>query len=292
MEDVRTAPTIFGEVLFDEFGDHAVLGGAPFNVAWHLRGLGQPARLVSRMGEDDYGRRIREAMARWDLDDAGLQRDTEHPTGRVRVELAAGEPTYEIVTGVAWDAINAEAAVAAVGHPGLLYHGTLAAREGRSRAALEALRARADGIFVDVNLRPPWWERHRMAALLDGARWIKLNGDELAELTGADDAAAAETLRQRHGATGVLVTRGGEGAELFTESGVERAVAAPVAHFEDAVGAGDALAAVFLLGELAGWEAGMRLRRGVELASAVCGLRGAVSDDPDFYEPFRKQWLP
>ncbi|MFW6349183.1 MAG: PfkB family carbohydrate kinase, partial [Thiohalospira sp.] len=129
------------------------------------------------------------------------------------------------------------------------------------------------------------------AALLDGARWIKLNGDELAELVGGDDAASAELLRQRHGARGVLVTRGDEGAELHTEAGVERAMPAPVARFQDAVGAGDALAAVFLLGELAGWEASTRLQRGVELASAVCGLRGAVSDDPAFYQPFREQWL-
>ena len=32
---------IFGEVLFDTFPDGtAVLGGAPFNVAWHLQGFG------------------------------------------------------------------------------------------------------------------------------------------------------------------------------------------------------------------------------------------------------------
>ena len=31
---------VFGEVLFDDFGDNVVLGGAPFNVAWHLQGFG------------------------------------------------------------------------------------------------------------------------------------------------------------------------------------------------------------------------------------------------------------
>ena len=291
MDDVRTAPIIFGEVLFDEFGDHAVLGGAPFNVAWHLRGLGWPVRLVSRVGEDDYGRRIREAMARWEMDAIGLQRDPDHPTGRVRVELTAGEPTYEIVTDVAWDAIDLEAATAAAGSPELLYHGTLAARDPRSRGALEALRARAEGVFVDVNLRPPWWEPQRLPALLDGARWIKLNADELRELAGDDDAAAAAALRRRHDARGILVTRGDAGAELHTEAGVESARPVPVARFQDAVGAGDALAAVFLLGEFAGWAASTRLQRGIELASAVCGLRGAVSDDPGFYQPFRERWL-
>jgi len=32
---------IFGEVLFDQFPDgQQVLGGAPFNVAWHLQAFG------------------------------------------------------------------------------------------------------------------------------------------------------------------------------------------------------------------------------------------------------------
>ena len=34
-------PVVFGEVLFDCFEDGSkVLGGAPFNVAWHLAGFG------------------------------------------------------------------------------------------------------------------------------------------------------------------------------------------------------------------------------------------------------------
>ena len=40
--DTITSPVVFGEVLFDCFPDgSAVLGGAPFNVAWHLHGMRQ-----------------------------------------------------------------------------------------------------------------------------------------------------------------------------------------------------------------------------------------------------------
>ena len=54
---------IFGEVLFDHFPDgNRVLGGAPFNVAWHLQAFGQSPRLVSRIGRDPEGRQVREAM--------------------------------------------------------------------------------------------------------------------------------------------------------------------------------------------------------------------------------------
>ena len=39
--ELPTQPLIFGEVLFDQFEDgSSVLGGAPFNVAWHLQAFG------------------------------------------------------------------------------------------------------------------------------------------------------------------------------------------------------------------------------------------------------------
>ena len=51
---------IFGEVLFDVFPDgHQVLGGAPFNVAWHLQAFGQSPFFISRVGNDPQGKEIR-----------------------------------------------------------------------------------------------------------------------------------------------------------------------------------------------------------------------------------------
>ncbi|MEM7234470.1 MAG: hypothetical protein AAF517_19985, partial [Planctomycetota bacterium] len=42
-------PVVFGEVLFDRFPDgRSILGGACFNVAWNLRGLGLDPLFVSR----------------------------------------------------------------------------------------------------------------------------------------------------------------------------------------------------------------------------------------------------
>ncbi|NIR30149.1 MAG: carbohydrate kinase, partial [Gammaproteobacteria bacterium] len=61
MAAVGARPVVFGEVLFDQFEDgDAVLGGAPFNVAWHLQGLGLRPFFASRIGEDRLGERVRE----------------------------------------------------------------------------------------------------------------------------------------------------------------------------------------------------------------------------------------
>ena len=45
-------PLIFGEVLFDVYPDGTeILGGAPFNVAWHLQGFGVSPLMISRVGK-------------------------------------------------------------------------------------------------------------------------------------------------------------------------------------------------------------------------------------------------
>ena len=156
---------IFGEVLFDRFPDgRRVLGGAPFNVAWHLRAFGEDPYLVSRVGDDEDGAAVRAAMRAWGMDEAGLQTDPRLPTGRVQVTIEAGEPAYDIVCPAAWDAIEAPTRERSGSPPcALLYHGSLALRSGPSRRACQSLREAGPGtVFVDVNLRPPWWDRERV----------------------------------------------------------------------------------------------------------------------------------
>ena len=73
MNKKRNRPIIFGEVLFDCFPDGSrVLGGAPFNVAWHLQAFGAEPLFVSRVGNDPMGRKIRDAMLQWGMDTSGL----------------------------------------------------------------------------------------------------------------------------------------------------------------------------------------------------------------------------
>ena len=152
---------IFGEVLFDHFPDGTrVLGGAPFNVAWHLQAFGRRPRFISRVGRDPEGEAVREAMSAWGMDTAGLQTDPRRPTGRVGVRFDDGEPGYDIVHPCAYDAID-EPPQDSVGCA-LLYHGSLALRDAVSRQSAQALMTgKPETVFVDVNLRAPWWRRDR-----------------------------------------------------------------------------------------------------------------------------------
>ena len=283
---------IFGEVLFDHFPDgRRVLGGAPFNVAWHLQAFGESPFLVSRVGDDAEGASVRDAMQAWRMDSGGLQVDESLPTGRVQVTISDGEPAYEIVHPAAWDAIEPPAVIPAMS---LLYHGSLALRDAASRRAWQSLRiGQPTIVFVDVNLRPPWWNREQVLRDIRGAHWAKLNRDELDQLApgAASSRKRAESLLQRMGLQGLLLTDGARGASLLTANGehleTEPACGIVVA---DTVGAGDALAAVMVLGLARGWPLEVSLERAQSFASAMVGQHGATVQDAEFYAPFASQW--
>lgn len=283
---------IFGEVLFDHFPDgQRVLGGAPFNVAWHLHAFGQRPLFISRVGDDPEGDSVRTAMRDWGMTTTGLQTDPERPTGRVSVSFRDGEPAYDIVAPCAYDAIAAEPLPAACR---LLYHGSLALREDASYAAAQQLAASGpDIVFVDVNLRPPWWQPSRVLQTLEAAHWVKLNRDELAQLhPGATgDAASAAEFVAAHRLKGLVLTRGSDGAEILTDTG-ERHAVRPERDIEvvDTVGAGDSFTSVVILGLVNNWPLDQTLQRAQTFASRVVGRRGATVDDTAFYRPFVDAW--
>ena len=283
---------VFGEVLFDHFPDgKRVLGGAPFNVAWHLQAFGLSPTFISRVGKDAEGEAILDAMEKWGMETQGLQIDEQHPTGRVTVEFVDGEPSYDIVRPSAWDAIEADQIEQDCR---ILYHGTLALRDQTSCTALEAIRSSTQGpVFVDVNLRPPWWEPEKVLSHLAPANWVKLNSEELGLLTpsGRHDADTALEFIERHSLDGVILTHGGDGAEILTASG-EHVHARPEAGIDivDTVGAGDAFASVILLGLASDWPLQQMLERAQSFASRIVGNRGATVSDPAFYGPFIESW--
>lgn len=279
---------IFGEVLFDHFPDgRRVLGGAPFNVAWHLQAFGQAPYFISRVGDDAEGDEIRTAMGQWGMDTGGLQRDTQHPTGRVAIQFQNGEPAYDIVAPCAYDKIETSPAPVACG---LLYHGSLALRDDTSRQSAAQLQAnRPATVFLDVNLRPPWWRREQVLEMVQQADWVKLNGEELSLLD--PEGAGAASFLAEYRLQGLVLTHGAGGAELLTADG-ERLSVRPEAQGEvvDTVGAGDAFASVIILGLTSGWPLGLTLQRGQAFASAIVGQRGATVADPNFYRPFLDDW--
>jgi len=289
-----TYPVMFGEVLFDHFPDgHVVLGGAPFNVAWHLQAFAKAPVLVSRVGNDPLGRQIRQSMESQAMSTAGLQLDSQHPTGTVDITFNDNEPSYDIVENRAWDFIN-DRQLPPLDDIALLYHGSLALRNPVSRHTFEVIQQHDEvPVFIDINLRTPWWTRDDVLSLLQRARWAKMNEDELALLLPDLDEPEkrAKTLLNDYALEWILVTLGGKGAQAYTTAGETLSIAPDRSTvIVDTVGAGDAFASVLILGLLNDWPMQLTLQRAQDFASSIVGVRGATVSDTTFYQSFCKDW--
>lgn len=291
---------LFGEVLADIFLDCAVLGGAPFNVARHLKAFGRNPVLLSRVGNDDLGKDVLGTMVRNRMETSGIQLDRHHPTGQVKVHLENGGHRFEILPAQAYDFIHPAVArmIRLPLSPALVYYGTLAQRHEVSRSALiTLLRSTRAAKFLDINLRAPWYDEKTIRMSLRYADIVKLNDEELVVLAkmfglhGDAQQDIALKLIGQFDLDQVVVTCGAKGAWQINRAGkVEAIEGGRIATVADTVGAGDGFAAVYILGALRHWPMAKTLERANAFAAAICGIRGAVPGHEDFYQPFIREW--
>ncbi len=155
-------------------------------------GLGLHPLFISRIGQDPESRPIHSFLEAWNLSSWGLQTDPHRPTGSVTISQEHEDPCFAIPAGQAYDAVDADSAVRTAGASiGLLYHGTLALRDGSRNA----------------------WKR-----FCPEPRTLKLTRGELAILTeqfcphGTDPPRCLEIPGQRFGLQEILLTQDRDGA--------------------------------------------------------------------------------
>jgi fructokinase len=148
-------------------------------------------------------------------------------------------------------------------------------------------------LFVDINLRPPWWQLTQISTLLERVQLLKLNEHELMQLVPDAESLqqAMEALIDERNIQLLVVTRGEQGVMAADALGdVISAVPQPATRVMDTVGAGDAFSSVLLLGQHRGWSLPDCLQRAQAFASAIVGIQGATINDKSFYQPFIADW--
>jgi len=246
----------FGEMLWDVLPEGKQPGGAPLNVAIHLRNLGLPASLISRVGNDVLGVELLDFVRSRGLNTELIQSGGPHPTGTVEANVTnRKEVVYDIVQPVAWDYIEYDETLAtAVIESQAMVYGSLAARHYTTAETLFRLLERASLKVCDVNLRVPHYTQHMLERLLATADLVKMNHHELAliaswygDSTGEEK--AITELAQRYTLQTVCVTKGEDGATLYTNGTFHRSPSVPV-EVRDTIGSGDAFLAALLYGLL------------------------------------------
>ncbi|MDB5310425.1 MAG: aminoimidazole riboside kinase [Gemmataceae bacterium] len=278
-----------GELLWDVYPDgRKVAGGAPFNFAFHCHQLGHPAVIVSRVGDDDLGRELREEVRRLGLSDEFIQTDHDHPTGTVRVSLDANRvPTYTIAEDVAWDHIAWNDQLRQLArHSRAVCYGTLAWRshfEPLDRLITEHRQVtRPPCVVFDVNLRQHYYEEDILDAGAGRCTILKMSEEDYLELVAryptrpTDPFGMARSLADQPeedfivilsmGARGCVVE---SAAARFTEPGIP-------ARVVDTVGAGDAFTAAMVCLHLEGRPLRECARFANYYAAQVCEHQGAT----------------
>lgn len=280
----------FGEVLWDCLPTGRLPGGAPLNVAYHLYRLGAVPLMISAVGTDALGDEMLSYLTSRGLNTEFIARHQRLPTGVVTVAVsAAGQPSYTIEEGVAWDDIagTGEWRAAIPGSSAIVF-GSLAARSAANRAALDELLATPGLLRVmDVNLRAPFDDPDLVLSLARRADWIKLNEHELAILAGREVThgdwpgsllPAIEALAAATGCRRICVTAGERGAVSWNDGGCATA-SAPAIVVRDTIGAGDAFTAALVHGLLtAPGEDAAILERACALGALVASLPGGQPD--------------
>lgn len=292
---------IFGEVLADVFPDRSVLGGAPFNVARHLKAFNQHPVMITRTGNDELRKDFLVEMSRLKMDVSGIQVDPVHPTGQVKVVMTDHQHVFDIEPNQAYDHIHAGVThlITMAAHPNMVYFGTLAQRNLESRLALDTFLSDAKcPRFLDLNLRSPWYDEHTVRRSLLRSDIVKLNDEELEivanyfkpKLKTPKD--RASYLLDKFDFHTLLVTCGDSGAWTMNKQGEEVCVkGSPVGeNIVDTVGAGDGFSSVCILGLLREWPTEIMLERANKFAASICQIRGAVPTDLDFYTSVTNDW--
>ncbi|HDK44047.1 MAG TPA: carbohydrate kinase [Desulfobacteraceae bacterium] len=276
-----------GEIVWDQFAETTVLGGAPLNVAYHLQAQGWPAMIISRVGDDELGRTTIDKVKKLGLPVQGIQQDPVLPTGRVLVSLdARNQPHFDIAAPAAWDNIQLEEALSLVGDT--RYHlvfGTLAQRNETSRQVIERLCDKALSRFYDVNLRPPHTPAGHVRRSLAAADVLKVNREELLTVNDwfmkqegpEEDIAGA--LLTAFDLSLLAVTDGANGARLITR---DRNVFHPGFPVQavDPVGSGDAFFSALIIGYLSGLPLDLCLEQANRAGAYVASQTGATPEYP------------
>ncbi len=252
---------VIGEALVDLLpgADDTLVGrpgGSPANVAVALARLGADSHFLGRLSSDRWGRRLQQHLA---AEGVHLDGGTgDEPTALAVVDLAAdGSASYRFLwEGTADRLLDPAHLEAALEGLDALHVGSVGCllEPGASAIAQAVGLAGPRVVSFDPNIRPDLAEgvvgaRDRLLDLASRAHVVKASDEDLAWLL--PDLAEAEAAHRLLGGAStrlVVVTRGADGAAVFTRGGHARVGAVEQGPVADTVGAGDAFMAALLVG--------------------------------------------
>ncbi len=304
----------FGELLVDMMSEQPGVslenaftfeknaGGAPANVAAGCASLGVSAGLITKLGNDSFGRFLKNTIQEAGVDVSGVVMTDSYATQLAFVAISKyGVPDFEFhVKAPAHEQIAVHEVNAELIEQALVFHFgplTLVNEPARSTTFAGVEMASAAGLVIsfDANYRKSLWpdgdaayELICQAAALSDI--VKVNEAELALITGTDDPHKGLKALVAMGPELASVTLGAEGCAFANEIYYDEIAGIDVPAVVDTTGCGDAFVAASLvwliksdidISDLTG-EQTLQMYRHANAAGAFATMTsGAIASMPD-----------
>ncbi len=227
-------------------------GGAPCNLLAMLTRLGRRTAFLGKVGDDSFGRMLRQRVADVGVDVSGLRTDPEIPTTLAFVHtLPGGEREFSFYRKPGADQMlrTEELDLDKLSKAKVFHFGTLSTTDEPSRSAtytaLSFAKERGCLLSFDPNLRLPLWKseedaRRQIAYGLAHCDILKISDNEIQFMTGETNIeVGVRQLLDRYPIALVLATMGREGSKAFYRGRVVSAPACLTPHTIESTGAGD-----------------------------------------------------
>jgi 5-dehydro-2-deoxygluconokinase len=281
----RCSVDLYGQQIGTKLEDVASfaksVGGCPANIAIGTARLGLKSALLSRVGDEQMGRYIREQMVREGVSVQGLKTDPQRLTSLVLLSVE-NDNTFPLIfyrdncadSALSEDDID-EALIKT--SKSVLVTGTHFARANTDAAQRKAMKiAKADGlkIILDIDYRPNLWglaghaageERYiksdrvsaHLKAILPDCDLIVGTEEEVHIAAGSEDTLEALNIIRKLSSATIVLKRGPMGCVVYPDqipSRIEDGIVGEGFPIEvyNVLGAGDA----FMSGFLRGWLKG------------------------------------
>lgn len=261
--------TALGELLID-FTENGISdqgntlfeanpGGAPCNVLSMLTKLGRKTAFIGKVGNDQFGIRLKSALEEVGIDTRNLVMDEKiHTTLAFVHTFADGDRDFSFYRNPGADMMLAkdEVQMDLISASRIFHFGTLSSthpgvREA-TRSALE--HAKKEGLLIsfDPNLREPLWDsledaRREIAYGMNYCDILKISDNEMEFMTGTTDyTAGVAKLRETYSIPLILVTLGKEGSRAYYKDCMVEAAPFLQENTIETTGAGDTFCASIL----------------------------------------------
>ncbi|MFC5505634.1 MULTISPECIES: bifunctional 5-dehydro-2-deoxygluconokinase/5-dehydro-2-deoxyphosphogluconate aldolase [Hyphomicrobiales] len=295
----RASVDLYGQQIgsrLEDVGSFAKsVGGCPANIAIGTARLGLRSALLTRVGDEQFGRFLREQLAREGVDLGGLKTDPTRLTALaiLSVESDKSFPLLfyrENCADMALEEADVDAAFLATARA-VVVTGTHFAKpntEAAQRKAMRLMRAQGGKVVLDIDYRPNLWGlaghaagdnryiasaavSERMKSVLPGCDLVVGTEEEVLIASGESELLPAlKTIRALTPAT-IVLKRGPMGCIVYEgaiSDDLEDGIVGKGFPIEvyNVLGAGDA----FMSGFLRGWLGGESLQTAATWANA-CG---------------------